>query len=169
MPRAQERSTAIRAERVPTFSNPCGLLAITPISGTGPRTYSVSMRTQVDLQQPAIDCQQAKIHWRGQYPGSTNSNRAPQLANNWKGGGGGGGGSFGRMGPHGAWGAWGQTRTRTQQDPGPQGPSPPGPQPRGPAAHSAGPQEEGVVLSPISSRVPAFVFLLPSASPAGTR
>jgi hypothetical protein len=38
MPRAQECSTAIRAERAPTFSNPWGLLAITPTSGTGPKT-----------------------------------------------------------------------------------------------------------------------------------
>jgi hypothetical protein len=40
MPRAQERSTAIRAKRVPTFSNPWGLLAIcmTSTPGTGPKT-----------------------------------------------------------------------------------------------------------------------------------
>jgi hypothetical protein len=37
MSRAQERSTAIRAERVPTFSNPWGLLAITSTPGTGPK------------------------------------------------------------------------------------------------------------------------------------
>jgi hypothetical protein len=40
MSRAQERSTAIRAERVPTFSNPWGLLAITSTSGTGPKTFT---------------------------------------------------------------------------------------------------------------------------------
>jgi hypothetical protein len=38
MSRAQERSTAIRAERVPAFSSPWGLLATTPTSGTGPKT-----------------------------------------------------------------------------------------------------------------------------------
>jgi hypothetical protein len=38
MSRAQERSTAIRAEGVPTFSNPWGLLAITSTPGTGPKT-----------------------------------------------------------------------------------------------------------------------------------
>jgi hypothetical protein len=43
MSRAQERSTAIRAERVPTFSSPWGLLAITSTSGTGPKTF-VSLR-----------------------------------------------------------------------------------------------------------------------------
>jgi hypothetical protein len=35
MSRAQERSTAIRAERAPAFSGPWGLLAITPTSGAG--------------------------------------------------------------------------------------------------------------------------------------
>jgi hypothetical protein len=40
---AEERSTAIRAERVPTFSNPWGLLAITSTSGTGPKTFLFHM------------------------------------------------------------------------------------------------------------------------------
>jgi hypothetical protein len=48
MSRAQERSTAIRAERVPTFSNPCGLLAITSTSGTGPRTSPCDGEIWVD-------------------------------------------------------------------------------------------------------------------------
>ena len=37
-------STAIRAERVPTFSNPWGLLAITSTSGTGPKTLFIAER-----------------------------------------------------------------------------------------------------------------------------
>jgi hypothetical protein len=41
MSRAQERSTAIRAERVPTFSNPWGLLAITSTPGTGPKILAM--------------------------------------------------------------------------------------------------------------------------------
>jgi hypothetical protein len=43
MSRAQERSTAIRAERVPTFSNPWGLLAMTSTSGTGPKTFFMAL------------------------------------------------------------------------------------------------------------------------------
>jgi hypothetical protein len=53
MSRAQERSTAIRAERAPTFSNPWGLLAITSTSGTGPRT-SNNNRFKLLLQQPSL-------------------------------------------------------------------------------------------------------------------
>jgi hypothetical protein len=33
---------AIRAERVPTFSNPWGLLAITSTPGTGPKTFDAT-------------------------------------------------------------------------------------------------------------------------------
>jgi hypothetical protein len=67
MSRAQERSTAIRAERVPTFSNPWGLLATTPTSGTGPKAlvlyffgYAVSPRNSLGVSVrralPIFEC-----------------------------------------------------------------------------------------------------------------